>query len=183
MSTQASGLTIDVANDFEGILQDRAAPGASGAGVTRREWDHRLHSSASDVVFLTWQWQSLWWEHFGAQQDCKLHLLALRDEGGALVGIAPLFIASEPLPPPKVYKEGELRPEGEGPPVRVVRIVGGIDVADYLDVIAPTHRLPAVWASVLGYLAQRRDEWDAIDLHSLPEWSPSRDLFTRLASG
>jgi Acetyltransferase (GNAT) domain len=182
MSTKASGLTTDVAYDFEGLLQDRGAIGGSGAGVARQEWDDLLHASASDVVFMTWQWQSLWWEYFGAREDCKLHLLVFRDEGGALAGIAPLFIASEPLPPAKEYREGELRPEGEGPPVRVVRIVGGIDIADYLDIITPADRLPAVWTAVFAYLMQRRDEWDAIDLHSLPEWSPSRELVSQIAS-
>ena len=178
MTTQAAGLTIDVAHDFEGILGGR---GASGVGVTGQEWDALLRSSASDVVFMTWQWQSLWWKHFGAGQGCTLHLLALRDERGALVGIAPLYVASEPLPPPKEYKEGEQRPEGEGPPVRVARIVGGIDIADYLDVIAPADKLPAVWAAVLAYLNDLREDWDVIDFHSLPEWSPSRDLVSRLA--
>jgi hypothetical protein len=180
MSTQASGLTVDVSHDFTALLETPGAPGVSRAAVTRQEWDDLLHASVSDVVFMTWQWQSLWWEHFGARQDCKLHLLAIRDDGGALVGIAPLFVASEPLPPPKAYKEGVLRPEGEGMPQRLVRIVGGIDVADYLDVIAPADRLEEVWSAVFTYLLERRDEWDAIDLHSLPEWSPSRNLVSRL---
>jgi len=182
MSTQASGLIVDVLHDFAAFLEDGGAPGAPVAGVTGRAWDDLLHSSVSDVVFMTWQWQSLWWDHFGTGQDCTLHLLAIRDEGGALVGIAPLFITSEPLPPPKEYKESELRPEGEGSPQRLVRIVGGIDVADYLDVIAPAGRLEEVWSSVFSYLMQRRDEWDVIDLHSLPEWSPSREVVSRLAS-
>src|SRR5439155_3505496 len=178
MTTQAAGLTIDVAHDFGGILEGRDTP---AVGVTRQEWEELLRSSASDVVFMTWQWQSLWWKHFGAGQGCKLHLLALRDERGALVGIAPLYVASEPLPPPEEYREGEERPEGEGPPVRVVRIVGGIDIADYLDVIAPADKLPVVWAAVFAYLNDLRGEWDVIDFHSLPEWSPSRELVPRLA--
>ena len=74
MTTQAAGLTIDVTHDFGGILEGRDTP---AVGVTRQEWEELLRSSASDVVFMTWQWQSLWWKHFGAGQGCKLHLLAL----------------------------------------------------------------------------------------------------------
>src|SRR5437660_5029521 len=173
MATQASGLSVEVAHDFPAALGDL---GAADALVSREEWDQLLHSSASDVVFMTWQWQTVWWQHFGAQEGCQLHLLAIRDERGALLSIAPLFVDSAPLPPTKEYRRGELRPEGEGPPKRLVRLVGGIDVADYLDVIAPADRMADVWSVVFDYLMARRDEWDAIDLHSLPEWSPSKEL-------
>src|SRR5437868_8686568 len=134
MTTQASGASVAVAYDFPAALGEL---GAAAALVTKEEWDSLLHSSVSNVVFLTWQWQSVWWQHFGAQEGCQLHLLAIRDERGAPLGIAPLFISSELLPPTKEYRKGELRPEGEGEPMRLVRLVGGKDVADYLDVIAP----------------------------------------------
>jgi CelD/BcsL family acetyltransferase involved in cellulose biosynthesis len=173
-----SGLIVEAAHDFEPALDGK---GTSQAFVTREEWDALLRASACDVVFMTWQWQSLWWRHFGAQGDCTLHLLAIHADGGALVGIAPLFVASEPLPPPKEYAPGEDRPKGEGPPVRVVRIVGGTEVADYLDVIAPPDYLEQVWAAVLDYLVEHRGEWDVIDLHSLPQFSPSREIVERLA--
>jgi hypothetical protein len=179
MPTQASGLTIDVSHDFQAAL-GHVDP--QKALLTAEEWDKLLHTSVSDVVFLTRQWQQLWWKHFGATADCTLQLLALRDERGALVGIAPLFFASEPFPPVKEYRPGELRPVGEGDPRRLVRIVGGIEVADYLDLITPVESLPAVWSAVLDYLLARREEWDAIDLHSLPEWSPSREILPRLAA-
>ncbi|HKP51853.1 MAG TPA: GNAT family N-acetyltransferase [Chloroflexia bacterium] len=187
LSVQPS-LSIEVAHDFASALGiDKAA--GSNAILSTEEWERLLKSAASDVVFMTWQWQSLWWKHFGAPaqasqdiEECKLHLLAVRDEEGALVGIAPLFIDARPLPPAKEYRRGELRPEGEGAPVRAVRIVGGIDIADYLDIIAPTERMAEVWGVALDYLIERRDEWDVIDLHSLPHFSPSRELLVTLAS-
>ena len=189
------GLRLEVAHDFASALGADEEVG-SGALVTTGEWEELLGRAASDVVFITWQWQRLWWGHFGApaspasagtdafegRESCKLHLLAIRAEEGALVGIAPLFIESKPLPPRKEYVRGELRPEGEGAPVRTVRIVGGIDIADYLDIIAPRERMAEVWALVLDYLMERRDEWDVIDFHSLPEFSPSREVLPRLAS-
>lgn len=176
MLSVRSGLTVRVAHDFGEALGD------SGSGlVAREEWDALLKSAASDVVFLTWQWQVLWWRHFGAEENCKLHLLVMRDDRGALVGIAPLFITSSPLPPVKEYQRGQLRPEGEGEPVRIVRLVGGIDVADYLDVIAPANMLATVWSAALDYLMEQRAEWDVIDLHSLPAWSSSGETLGLLA--
>ena len=179
------GLSVEVAHDFASALGIGEAT-TSRPLVSTGEWERLLGSSASDIVFMTWQWQSLWWTHFGASRQkgqgaCKLHLLAVRDEEGALVGIAPLFIADEPLPPRKEYKRGELRPEGEGAPVRTVRMVGGIDIADYLDIITPPERMEQVWSVVLDYLTNRREEWDVIDFHSLPHFSPSRDLLQKLA--
>src|SRR4051812_19087445 len=170
MLSTASGIVLHVGHEFDSAL------GASGSGslVTRDEWDALLAGAASNVVFLTWQWQQGWWRHFGGSPDCtdcKLHLLVLRaDERGAPVGIAPLFIAREPLPEVKLYKRGVLRPEREGEPRRVVQLVGGIDIADYLDVIASPEHLEAVWAATLDYLLDIRDQWDAIDFHSLPQF-------------
>src|SRR5207249_2095464 len=61
------------------------------------------------------------------------------------------------------------------------RLVGGKDVADYLDIIAPADKMADVWSSVFYYLVAHRAEWDAIDLHSLPQWSPSKELIAQLA--
>jgi CelD/BcsL family acetyltransferase involved in cellulose biosynthesis len=51
---------------------------------------------------------------------------------------------------------------------RVVRLAGGVAVADYLDIIAPVGRERDAWAAVLAYWAGRADDWDVLDLHSLP---------------
>ena len=60
----------------------------------RPEWNALLRNSTADTPFLTYEWQKTW-------SDClcscegELHLLTVRD-GGALLGIAPLFVLSEP---------------------------------------------------------------------------------------
>jgi CelD/BcsL family acetyltransferase involved in cellulose biosynthesis len=180
MLSTASGLTLQVGDNFDTSLGD----GGSPALVTRAEWDALLAKAASNVVFLTWQWQQGWWRHFGGSADCpdcRLHLLILRaDERGAPVGIAPLFIAREALPPIKPYARGVLRPERADEPLRVVQFVGGIDITDYLDVIASSEDLEAIWAAVLDYLLEIRDQWDALDFHSIPQFSPSLDILQRL---
>lgn len=178
MQAVTSTLKVQVAHSFNSLTEEGRT---SQGSITREEWDSLLHRSASNVVFLTWQWQTLWWRHFGSEGECRLHLLSVRAEGGALVGIAPLFIASAPMPPIQEYERGVPRPEGEGEPVRTVRIVGGIDIADYLDIIAPADKLQDVWAAVLDYLMERREEWDAIDFHSLPPFSPSHNMLSELA--
>lgn len=171
-------MTVGVWHDFVAAL-DSAGPG----GLTlRQEWDRLLSSAASNVVFLSHSWQYSWWQHFGAPDGLQLHLLAIRAEDGELLGIAPLYIDVAPMPPPKEYAPGEGRPEGQGEPQRLVRLVGGTEVADYLDCICPTERLRDVWSAVLDYLIEQRERWDAIDLHSLPHWSPGREILPQLAA-
>lgn len=169
MVSLASGLKIEVANSFD------AAP-------TVEEWNTLLQSAASNVVFLTRQWQQIWWSNFSAHANCSLCLLSIRDAEGALLGIAPLFIEVAPLPPLREYRRGVPRPKGEGTPLRIVRFVGGIDVADYLDVICPASSMRDVWSLVLDYLLQMRADWDVLDFHSLPDFSPSREVLAELAA-
>lgn len=167
-----SGLRLEVANSFsDAPLQD--------------EWDDLLRGAASNVVFLTRQWQEIWWSNFSARALCSLCMLTIydkdRDSGGALIAIAPLFIETAALPPIQEYSRGVLRPEGAGKPQRIVRFVGGIDVADYLDIIAAPDRMREAWSSVLDYLLEISSQWDVIDFHSLPDFSPSRELLAELA--
>ena len=51
------------------------------------EWERVLATGQSDVVFLTWQWQSAWWKTFGRGE---LLLIAAEREG-EVVALAPLF--------------------------------------------------------------------------------------------
>ena len=50
-------------------------------------WNRLLCRGETDVVFLTWTWQRVWWEVFGRGQ--LLLVVVERDEN--LIAIAPLF--------------------------------------------------------------------------------------------
>ena len=36
----------------------------------RDEWNDLLRRSRFDTVFLTWEWQSTWWQHLGRDGAC-----------------------------------------------------------------------------------------------------------------
>ncbi len=94
-------------------------------------WRDLLARCPGDTIFLTWDWHELWWRTCG---EGELHLLAVY-AGDELVGIAPL-----------------LRENGRW------GFTGGVEVADFLDVIAhPDHRL-AVAGAVLDYLQSKGGE-------------------------
>lgn len=123
--------------------------------LLQEEWNRLLVSSSSDTIFLTWEWQSLWWEFFGRGHE--LLLLTARHEE-ELVGIAPFFYVDEGT---------------------TLRLVGGTEISDYLDIIALSGHEREVWSAFLAYLLEECS-WDTLDLHNLPAASPTREVLLSL---
>jgi len=121
----------------------------------REEWNRLLAGSPSDTIFLTWEWQSLWWEFFG--RGHQLLLLTARHEE-ELVGMAPLFYADQGV---------------------TIHLVGGTEISDYLDIIALSGHEREVWSTFLAYLLEECS-WDTLDLHNLPAASPTREVLFSL---
>jgi CelD/BcsL family acetyltransferase involved in cellulose biosynthesis len=117
------------------------------------EWSALLHRSAVDTIFLTPQWQQVWWRHFGAGRE--LRLLLARDDAGTLLGIAPLYA---------------LEQAGR----QVLQFVGGVNISDYLDFVVAQGREAEVYRAFLEYLLSEAPPWDLLDLHCLPGHSPTR---------
>jgi CelD/BcsL family acetyltransferase involved in cellulose biosynthesis len=115
------------------------------------EWNELLRVSTSDLLFLTWEWQSTWWEAYEAGD---LWVVTCRTDDGRLVGIAPWFIQNT---------------DGE----RVVRTVGCVDVTDYVDIIAHRECVEAVQYYLANFLAENTDLYDRINLCNIPETSPT----------
>lgn len=127
------------------------------------EWNALLHNSMADTPFLTHEWQCTWW---ACLCEGELFVMTVRD-GGALVGIAPLFILSQP------DSTGKVR--------RLLRLIGSVDASDYLDLIALHGREIDVFNAMLDALAQS-DEWDVLDLYNVPAGSPTRSILPALAA-
>jgi CelD/BcsL family acetyltransferase involved in cellulose biosynthesis len=107
------------------------------------EWNGLLHRSSADTIFLTLEFQRVWWRYLGVGD---LLVVTVRD-GGELIGIAPLFLSTG--------SEGQ----------RVLAIVGCVEVADYLDLIAAKGREEEVYAALVDYLTWlEAPEWDVLDL-------------------
>jgi CelD/BcsL family acetyltransferase involved in cellulose biosynthesis len=117
-------------------------------------WNGLLDRSRLPSVFLTWQWQTEWSQAFAAERARQI--LAVTDAAGDVVGLLPLY---------------------EETPGRR-RIVGGVDVSDYLDLIAPDGREEQVWAALLGHCAAHGGEWD---LHGIRAASATATLVPALA--
>ncbi len=128
----------------------------------KAEWNDLLHRSISDTLFLTWEWQSTWWENLGVGE---LRIITVREDDGTLVGIAPLF--------EETWNDG----------TKSLSLIGCVDVSDYLDVIAARGHEERVYAALLDTI-MRADfpAWNGgLHLCTLPEASPTNAQLKAMA--
>lgn len=134
---------------------------AAGFAALHQEWNPLLRDSASDTLFLTWEWQSTWWEHLG---EGELYLIAVRD-GGHLSGIAPLYLTTS----------------DDG--LKTLSVVGCRDVSDYLDLIAASGQEAKVYGALLDWLeSDEAPAWDLADLCNIPSASPTHSFLAEMAA-
>jgi len=118
-------------------------------------WNALLASARQPSIFLSWQWQTAWAAAF--LEGRPLHLLRVTDDAGVLAGLLPLY------------------EEGSG----IRRLVGGVDVSDYLDLIAPAGLEEEIWQALVQHRAGEGSEWD---LHAIRAASPTLEILPRLCA-
>jgi len=132
----------------------------------KTEWNALLARSVCRVPFLRAEYQRGWWEHRGGGEwpEAELCVVTAR-ENGELIGIAPLFAATN--------RDGR----------RALLLVGSIEISDYLDLIAPREGLAEFCAALLERLtASDVPEWEVLDLYNLPQASPTRAALAQAAA-
>jgi hypothetical protein len=117
---------------------------ASAFSMLRPFWNSLLHSTPVDDPFLTWEWQSTWWENYGAGFPLWL-LVAWENERPA--GIFPLMQVC--------YSNRGLKARG-------LCVVGKSDI-DHCGIIVPKNR-PDILQAFGAYLHGCRREWDILRL-------------------
>ena len=118
-------------------------------------WQALHAASEPRSPFVSWIWQSEWARAF-APSD-RLEIRRVSDDAGRLLGLLPLYEAE-----PGVF-----------------RLIGGVDVSDYLDLLAEAGREADVWSALLGARPSTRPVWD---LHSVPAASPTVTRLPALAT-
>lgn len=103
--------------------------------------------------FLTWIWQTEWTRAFAAGRRLEIWRV---EDNHELVALLPLYEAE-----PGVW-----------------RILGGVDVSDYLDLMVPAGREEEAWTALLGARAAAPVQWD---LHAVPAVSPTVTVLPALA--
>ena len=116
------------------------------------EWNELVRNSDAANIFLTWEWISTWWRHFGKR--ARLHVLVMRDAGdGRLVGLLPLMQRRQP------FSAG---------PIRELAFLGCTTAApDHQDLIARAeYERPVVEAAVTT-LTNPKMSWDLLRLEGM----------------
>lgn len=111
--------------------------------LMKEDWNDLLRRSASDTVFLRWEWLHTWWEAFGRGRT--LCILAARD-GGRLVGAAPFYL------------------EEDSRGVRHLRFCSDELYPDGLDVISERGREREVVGATASWLFGGGLRWDVASL-------------------
>jgi len=120
------------------------------------EWNRLLQRNRANLFFLTYEWQTTWWEALGTGD---LWIVAFRTpDTDELVGIAPLYLTEST--------------SGVNAGKQVFTLVGCIEVSDYLDLIMAQGWEAEVYTELLAWLhSTEAPTWDVVDLCNLPEVS------------
>lgn len=123
------------------------------------KWRNLLMGAASSYIFLTPQFLSVWWKYFGAGE---LIILGIDNEDKKLSAIFPLHS----------IKLADNRTQ--------LSFLGDLSVSDYLDVIIPEENLETSWDVFEQFLSENQ-EWNLLDLISIPEASSTRKFLEKIA--
>ena len=116
----------------------------------RAVWEELLARLPWSTIFMTPEWQEAWWDEFGRDDELRLVTVGPAD---APLGLAPLQLSGD-----------------------LLTFVGGTDLFDYHDFIAPD---PAFYFELFDCLES--EPWRGMELSSVPEWSPTLALLPQAA--
>ena len=117
-------------------------------------WDRLLLAVPGHTVFQTYEYQRLWWRHFGSDNDLFIVLL-VRDH--QIRGIAPLQI-------------GTVKEYGRW--LRRLAFIGSRWEVDRPRLLFPAEE-GTLTRALVAFLAARADRWDFLDFHEQPADSAS----------
>jgi len=118
------------------LIQDYA-----GLQQLEQAWTELLLRTQVSTVFSSFQWNSVWWRHFGAGH--RLWVLVVSDSSRRIVAIAPLM----------------LRRLG---PVRKLELIG-TGLSDYGDFVVDPEAIGPALSAILAYLSAHHRRWDLAD--------------------
>ena len=143
----------------------------NGFSALASGWNDLLARSRYDTFFLTHEWQSVWWQQLGAgdlwilafyrgESEEPADLSHSTPDSSELVGIAPFYLSKHE--------------RGEWAGKRSLKLVGCVEVSDFLDIIIAAGWEKEVYYCLLDWLqSEEAPAWDYLDLCNLPEDSLS----------
>lgn len=137
---------------------------ASDFQSLREMWNGNLKKNLlGDNVFLTWEWLSTWWKHFG--EGRKLLVLLVEDENEVLA-IAPLMLSKYKLPGLGTFKKIEFL---------------GTRTSDYNNFIMVKKEAECL-RLIINYLIDAVADWDWIELKEILETAENTNYLEKMFS-
>jgi CelD/BcsL family acetyltransferase involved in cellulose biosynthesis len=136
-----------------------------------RECNELLASSTADPLFSSWDWQTLWWQHFGREVADDLRIYAFY-EAGRLVGLAPFYLSRQ-------RRKGVLA-------CRSLQLIGShwrdphALISECLGLIAHRSHVPALYRECARQL-WARDDWNELVIACTRDAAAWRAAFDGLA--
>lgn len=120
------------------------------------EWNTLLSSSASDSIFLTWEWVAAWVEIHKSKH--KPFIVVTRDDNGSLIGLAPFYLSKM-----TVFKYINLQ---------CLRILGDADTgAEYPDFIVQKTVADVALYELIDILFLHHRQWDLVWMPNMSGWA------------
>lgn len=117
------------------------------------EWNALLNISNVNNVFLTYEWCSTWWKHFG--NEAQLCLVTLRHPTTRqLLGLAPMAITEQRAVPGLTNRH-------------LIFLGNGAAAADHLDFILHPDYETELTLALIDYLWSSQSQWNAIDFEGM----------------
>jgi CelD/BcsL family acetyltransferase involved in cellulose biosynthesis len=129
------------------------------------EWNDLLQASRADTIFLTWEYISAWLDTVAP--TAELQVLAVRNQSGELVGIAP-------------FHRRRIRLKGMLTYYCLCVLGDYASPAGYLDLIVHPDQEQSV-LDALGAALTRRKDWDCIWIPKMAGWTGAAERVDRFA--
>lgn len=137
------------------MMQTQILTDQSCFDTLANEWHDLLNRSITNQVFITPEFLKAWWITLGGGD---LQVLTVRDEGGKLVGLAPMYTF--------VNAENE----------KQISFVGCVDVSDYLDFAVDKNYTDQVYHEIGKFITSLTEVTCAF-FCSLPQTSSTLTVF------
>ena len=155
MSKNISNHQVTIINSREKLFKIELHEEENTFSTLSNEWSRLVESMKVPHPFYEPEWQFIWWKEFG---EGKLKIFSMRDEKENLIAIFPL----------------ELKKNG------TLRLIGGKDLSDYLDVIAHNEFSDTCLELFLQHLNNSELEWNQIKFRGIPNESPTLIILKKI---
>lgn len=126
-----------------------------------------LAERADSMVYMSHDWATNWWQHFGKNEQRSLYLVTVW-EGTKLVALAPFYLGHSKLGPLTLERRMQVIGSG-GSPNEQVGYMDDYGISDFLDIIVDTDYRDQVTDLLADMITQNALGIDVLTLHQANE--------------